>query len=91
MKYSVIQTTRFRKEFKKMLKRGVDGAKLFRAVAILASGGTLPPEYRDHPLRNNFEGYRDCHLAPDWILVYTLKEEQLVLVLTRTGTHADLF
>ena len=91
MKYDVIRTTRFRKELKKMLKRGADLGKLETVVNLLASGEPLPPQYHDHALTGNLVGLRDCHITSDWLLLYTIQGDVLVLTLTRTGTHADLF
>ena len=91
MKYSVIRTTRFRKELKKMIKRGADIGKLETVVNILASGEPLPPQYHDHALTGDMVGTRDCHITPDWLLLYRIENDMLVLTLTRTGTHADLF
>ena len=90
-KYTVRQTTRFRKELKKMLKRGADRSKLSAVVKMLAAGETLPPQYHDHALTGDMAGMRDCHITPDWILLYRIANDVLVLTLTRTGTHADLF
>ena len=91
MKYAVRQTTKFRKELKKMIKRGADIAKLETVVNILASGEPLPPQYHDHALTGDMAGTRDCHITPDWLLLYRIENDVLVLTLTRTGTHADLF
>ena len=91
MKYEVIRTTRFRKELKKMIKRGADIAKLETVVNILASGEQLPPQYHDHALTGDMAGTRDCHITPDWLLLYRIENDVLVLTLTRTGSHADLF
>lgn len=91
MKYTVRRTSRFRKELRKMLKRGGDIGKLEAVVAILAAGEKLPPQYCDHELSGDMAGTRDCHITPDWVLLYRIEENILVLVLTRTGTHADLF
>ena len=91
MKYSVIRTTRFRKELKKMIRRGADIGKLEMVVNILASGESLPPQYHDHALTGDMVGTRDCHITSDWILLYRIENDVLVLTLTRTGTHADLF
>ena len=74
-----------------MLKRGADIGKLETVVALLAAGEALPPQYRDHALTGDMAGTRDCHVTPDWILLYRIEEDVLVLVLTRTGTHADIF
>ena len=91
MKYEIIRTTRFRKELRKMLRRGADIAKLETVVNILASGEPLPPQYHDHALTGDMEGTRDCHITPDWLLIYRINGNVLTLTLTRTGTHADLF
>ena len=91
MKYTVRRTTKFRKELKKMLKRGADLDKLETVVNILAAGETLPPQYHDHALTGDLEGTRDCHITPDWLLLYRIENDVLVLTLTRTGSHADLF
>ena len=91
MKYAVIRTSRFRRELKKMLKRGADIAKLETVVNILASGEQLPPQYHDHALTGDMAGTRDCHITPDWLLIYRINGNVLTLTLTRTGTHADLF
>lgn len=91
MKYSIRETTAFRKGVKRMLKRGVDRAKLSKVVRLLAQGETLPPKYRDHALTGDLVGFRDCHIEPDWLLIYRIEDDVLVLTLTGTGTHADLF
>ena len=91
MKYTVRQTRKFRKELKRMLKRGADRAKLSAVVKMLANGETLPPQYRDHALTGDMEGMRDCHITPGWLLLYRIENDVLVLTLTRTGFHADLF
>jgi mRNA interferase YafQ len=68
-------------------------AKLDNTIAILMSGNPLPPKYRDHPLKGNFKGQRECHVdgLPDWLLTYKKDEGRLILLLTGTGTHSDLF
>ena len=91
MKYEVIRTTRFRRELKKIIKRGADIAKLETVVNILAAGEPLPPQYHDHALTGDMEGTRDCHITPDWLLLYRINNNVLTLTLTRTGTHSDLF
>lgn len=91
IKYEIQRTSQFKKDYKLAVKRGCDINKLQTVVMILASGETLPEEYRDHPLRGNYGGYRECHIEPDWLLVYKITENVLVLTLYRTGTHSDLF
>ena len=90
MKYRIIQTTRYKKELKKMLRRGKDIRKIGAVVRMLANGETLPSQYRDHALTGDLAGLRDCHVENDWVLLYSIENDVLVLTLTRTGTHADL-
>ena len=90
MKYRIVKTTRYRKELKKMLKRGKDIKKIVDVVRMLANGETLPPQYHDHALVNDLAGLRDCHIESDWILLYSIEDDVLVLTLTRTGAHSDL-
>jgi len=90
MKYSIRQTTRFKKNLKKILKRGKEYAKLKTVVTLLAQGKTLPPKYKDHALTGDLQGTRDCHIENDWVLLYTRQDDILVLTLVRTGTHSDL-
>jgi mRNA interferase YafQ len=88
------QTTRFAKDVKRMRHRGCDLAKLETIVRKLACGETLEPRHRDHPLRGSWKHSRDCHIEPDWILIYTTDAVSLRLERTRlerTGTHSDLF
>lgn len=84
------QTT-FKRDYKRIKKRGYDVTKLAEVVDMLASGQELPAKYKDHPLIGDYEGCRECHIAPDWLLVYEMMEDELLLYLTRTGTHSDLF
>ena len=92
MKYRVFRAKRFRKNLKKMLRRGKDVNKLNEVVLKLAQGETLPPKYRDHALSGDLDGLRDCHIENDWVLLYFYTSTgELVLTLTDTGTHSDLF
>lgn len=91
MKYEVVKSKRFRKNLKKMLRRGKDIEKLNLVVSMLARGETLPPRYKDHALSGSLEGLRDCHIENDWVLLYYIEFDVLVLTLTDTGTHSDLF
>lgn len=90
-KYNVIYSTIFKKEFKLMQKRGYDTNLLKDVVTMLANGKELPERNRDHELMGNFKGCRECHIKPDWLLIYQIQDEELILYLTRTGTHSDLF
>jgi mRNA interferase YafQ len=83
------QTSQFKKDIKRQKKRGKDPGKLKAVVEILVTGKPLPREYQDHPLLGKWVGRRDCHLEPDWILIYCLFADELRL--ERTGTHSDLF
>lgn len=86
-------TGQFKRDFKLAIKRGMNPAKLEKAVDLLCSGKPLPESYRDHALVNsrNYKGMRECHIEPDWLLVYKIYEDTLVLKLIRTGSHSDLF
>ena len=91
MKYKIEISTKFRKDFKLAKKRGYDMNLLKEVVDILAEGETLPAKYYDHPLNGYYSGCRECYILPDWLLVYRIEKELLILALTRTGTHSDLF
>ena len=91
MKYDVQFTNQFKKDLKLAKKQNKDLDKLFEAVSILANGGTLDAAYRDHALTGNYKGTRECHIEPDWLLVYKIEKEILLLKLIRTGSHSDLF
>lgn len=84
-------TTRFQKDVKRAQRRGYDMALLADIIRELASGEALPAKNRDHALSGNYAGCRECHITPDWLLIYEVEEQQLFLYLTRTGTHSDLF
>ena len=81
----------FKKDYKRIKKRGYDTRLLGEVVGLLADGQPLPREYRDHALSGDYSGCRECHITPDWLLVYEVVERELVLYLMRTGTHSDLF
>ena len=86
---TVRYSTRFRRDFKVCVKRRYDMELLQRAIDILRIPDQLPPENRDHDLTGNYAGHRECHLRPDWLLIYRQSGEELLLY--RTGTHSDLF
>jgi len=91
MLYKIKRSTAFKQEVKKVRKRGYDMTLLDYVVDILAMGKQLPPSYKDHALIGNWKGYRECHVAPDWLLIYKIEDNVLILTLQRTGTHSDLF
>ncbi len=85
------RTNQFKKDVKCAEKRGKDKAKFKAMLERLIDGEPMPPEFKDHPLRGNFAGSRDCHIEPDWVLIYTLSEKDTRVCFERTGTHSDLF
>ena len=90
-KYIVKTTTQFKKDFKLAVKRGKKIELLREVITTLAMGESLPEKNKDHALTGNWSGHRECHILPDWLLVYRLEDEVLILTLIRTGTHRDLF
>lgn len=90
-KYTVKPTTQFKKDFKLAMKRGLKISLLEDVVAALAMGEPLPYKNKDHALGGDWAGHRECHIQPNWLLVYRVENDVLVLTLTRTGTHSDLF
>ena len=88
-KYIVKPTTQFKKDFKLAMKRSMKIELLEEVIAMLAMGETLPDKHKDHALTGNWVGHRECHILPDWLLIYRIEDE--VLALARTGTHSDLF
>jgi mRNA interferase YafQ len=86
-----VYTGRFKKDVKLMRKRGKDTAKLKAVMRLLADRKPLEPRYRDHPLAGDWRGHRDCHIEPDWVLIYTLLPAENKIRFDRTGSHADLF
>lgn len=92
-KYDVQYTSKFKKDFKKMLKQGKDESKFLDIIKVLANGKELEEKYRNHELTNSkhFKNCYECHIEPDWLLVYKIQDEQLVLLLFATGSHSHLF
>lgn len=84
-------TTKFRKDYKRMKKQGKDMSLLGEVIDILLAEHSLSEKYRDHPLSGNYVGFRECHILPDWLLIYAIDNNQLILTASRTGTHSDLF
>lgn len=91
MKYEIVPSNKFRKDLKLAEKRGYEIKKIRDVIAALADGQQLDERYRDHTLTGNYAGYRECHIQPDWLLIYRIQESELILLLSRTGTHSDLF
>ena len=89
--YDLRPTKKFEKDLKKIKKRGYDIGLLTEVLKILVSGEKLPSKYKDHELKGNYANCRECHITPDWLLIYEIVEKNLILYLTITGTHSDLF
>ena len=89
--FEIVLSNRFKKDLKLAAKRGLNLDELDAIVERLASGQPLPEKNRDHALTGDYSGFRECHIRPDWLLVYRVDGEDLILFLFRTGTHTDLF
>ena len=90
-KYGLKPTTKFKKDYKLAKKRGLDMKLLEYVIDELLLGHILDAKYLDHPLHGDYEGFNECHIQPDWLLIYGKDEENLILTAVRTGTHTDLF
>lgn len=91
MKYGVKLSTRFKKDMKLVQKRGYNQKLLYDVIEKLANGEPLEEKHRDHQLTGDYSGFRECHIQPDWLMVYQYHDDELLLLLFRTGTHSDLF
>ena len=91
MSYSVVWTTKFKRDYKIAMKRHLDINLLDDIIRKLARGEMLPEKNRDHELTGDWIGHRECHIQPDWLLLYRIADNVLVLTLTRTGTHSDIY
>lgn len=91
MKYNIRPTTKFQKDLKRVQRRGYDISLLTEIIKKLADGEPLPERNKDHFLSGDYIGCRECHITPDWLLIYEISDNALILYLTRTGTHSDLF
>ncbi|MDO4754058.1 MAG: type II toxin-antitoxin system YafQ family toxin [Bacillota bacterium] len=89
--YQVKFTRAFKKSYKLMKKRGLDLTLLEQVVDELRLGKQLDEKYQDHPLRGKFQGFRECHIKPDWLLIYLIEDDILTLTLVDTGSHTDIF
>lgn len=87
----LVLSSKFKKYLKHSKKRGKNLNKLYSIITKLQNQTLLDPSYKDHPLTGNYEGFRELHIEPDWLLIYAIKNDILVLSLTRTGSHSDLF
>lgn len=90
-KLAVKVTSKFKKDYKTAIKRGLDISLLEAIIEKLANQETLSPENRDHQLSGNWANFRECHILSDWLLVYRVEQDVLVLTLARTGSHSDIF
>ena len=91
MKYTIIPSKHFLKDMKRCEKRGYNMQLIKDAIAQLAETGTLPATYRPHKLSGQYAGMWECHLKPDWLLIWEQNDTELILLFTGTGTHSDLF
>lgn len=91
MNREIVWTTQFKKDYKLALKRHLNIELLDNVIRVLSRGETLPEKNKDHALTGDWIGHRECHILPDWLLVYRIEDDILVLTLARTGTHSDLF
>ena len=89
--YAIRPTNKFRQDLKLCQKRGYNMQAITDVIKKLAEGETLPPKNRDHELTGTYKGFRECHIQPDWLLIYRINNNDLILFLSRTGTHSDLF
>lgn len=87
----LVTTSTFRKDLKIVKKRGYDLSLIEFVIDELLKENTLPQKYKDHALTGNYRGFRECHISPDWLLIYAVDKDKLVLIVSRTGTHSDLF
>lgn len=90
MKLDIVWTAQFKKDYKLAIRRHLKIGLLDDIIRSLSRGETLPEKYRDHALTGNYTGYRECHIQSDWLLIYRVDNDILILTLTRTGTHSDL-
>ncbi|MCL1820487.1 MAG: type II toxin-antitoxin system YafQ family toxin [Oscillospiraceae bacterium] len=87
----IVYTNKMKRDVRLMEKRGKDISKLTAALSLLASGEPMPPKYRDHQLSGSLKDFRECHIESNWLLMYQIFEDRLILSAAGTGTHSDLF
>ena len=85
------QTSQFKKDLRRLSMRGMNMDLLDEVITLLRKREPLPEKYNDHSLSGNWKGFRDCHIQPDWVLIYKVDTDTLILTATRTGTHSDIF
>lgn len=90
-RYEIVPSSRFKKDLKRAQRRGLPVSLLTEVIKVLAIGETLDKKYQDHELEGNYANCRECHIQPDWLLVYRHYEDELILYLLRTSSHSDLF
>lgn len=91
MRYRLVVTKRFEKDVKRCVKRGLPMEKFKKVILLLEETGKLPPEYRPHKLSGQYVGKWECHIMPDWLLIWEQHDDELVLIMTNTGSHSDVF
>lgn len=91
MNRDIVWTSQFKRDYKLAMKRNKDMSLIDDCIRKLAAREELPPKFRDHDLSGNWAGHRECHVQADWLLVYRIEDDDLILVLARTGAHSDLF
>ena len=91
MSCKITTSSSFRRDFKRCMRRGLDMRLITDAMDLLEQTGTLPASYQPHKLKGDFKGAMECHITPDWLLIYEKKDELRLVRLIRTGTHADLY
>ena len=91
MKYKIVPSKRFEKDMKCCQKRGYDMQLIKDAIIVLAETGSLPAEYKPHPLHGDRKGQWECHIEPDWLLIWEQRDQEFILIMLNTGTHSDLF
>ena len=89
--YEILFTNQFKRSYKRCLKRGCNKVLFEKVVTLLAESGTLPSQYKPHKLSGEWTGFWECHIQSDWLLVWKQQDTELILILTDTGTHSDLF
>jgi len=89
--FAIVYSNKMKRDIKRIVKRGKDLSKLATTLNLLATGAKMPEKYQEHPLRGDMRGYRECHIEPDWLLIYKIFEDKLIIAASGTGTHSDLF